>query len=87
MPNRIQIRRELFELMASYVSSHYDEECHAEYMKILSGIQEKENALKRHMLYTLSKTCQDAETREVARKMYLDETGIHEDFRWDSPPY
>ena len=79
---RIQIPKELFELMAEYIYDHYDPEDQKRYRNIVDGLQQKKEAILRHKLYSLYKTSDSDEKKELARQMYLDMVGIQEDFRW-----
>ena len=38
--------------------------------------------MTRHNAYTIYKSAKDQEIKEITRKMYLDEAGIHPDFQW-----
>lgn len=49
---------------------------------IRQGLQAKLNAAIRHDLYSTYKSAKTEEERETARKKYLDEKGIPEEFRW-----
>lgn len=82
MQKRIQIKMELFELMVSYIRDHYDTDDRERYHRITDGVEEKQEALAKHNAYTVYKTGQDKETREAARQIYLEKTGMLPDFRW-----
>ena len=50
---------------------------------IRSALEQKQQRLKEHALYSVSKNTKlSEEVREVARKSYLDEKGVTDDFRW-----
>ena len=38
--------------------------------------------MARHNVYTVYKTGQDPEMRELARQVYLDKAGVLPDYRW-----
>ena len=65
--------------------TEYDTNVCKEYREVLRMItrnEEKLQAMKLHNLYSESKNCKFKELRETARQLYLDEKGIHKDFRW-----
>ena len=82
MKKRIQIRNDLYDLMVEYIMDHYDADDMDRYRRIVCGIDEKRKAMARHNVYTIYKSAKDQETKEIARKMYLGEAGIHPDFQW-----
>lgn len=82
MQKRIQIQYDLYGLMVEYILDHYDANDLDRYHRIVSGIDEKRKAMTRHNVYTVYKMAKDQETKEIARKMYLEEAGIHPDFQW-----
>lgn len=49
---------------------------------IKKELEKKMDALIRHELYSTYKTAPSETDREKARKKYLDQKGIPEDFRW-----
>lgn len=74
----VQISEELFISIACYhLLGHTDEE---EFIR--SGLENKLDAIKRHELYTQSKTAESEAERERARQDYLDEIGMRRSFRW-----
>ena len=81
MPGRIQIPRDLFELIAAYIFDHPDPG-DSRYRKIITGINAKQEALERHEVYTEFKTARDKGRKELARQIYLVKAGINKDFRW-----
>ena len=83
MPGRIQIPEDLYELMTSYINDHYDPRDAKRYQAIKHGIKRKEEARKKHSLYTVYKCDASSERRELARQLYLDEVGMRESFRWN----
>lgn len=82
MHNRIQIPSELYDLMAGYILDHYDADDADRYHRIVRGINEKKDAITRRNVYSVYKTAQDQETKELARQIYLEKAGIRQDFRW-----
>lgn len=46
------------------------------------GLDNKLDAMRRHQMYTVSKMADDEYVREAARQDYLEEVGMHEDWRW-----
>lgn len=50
--------------------------------RIRSGLQEKLEAMVKRELYTRYKTAGTQEEREKARREYLEQVGIPENFRW-----
>ena len=51
-------------------------------LRIRAGIEEKLAAMERRALYVQSRTAEDPETRELARRAYLDERGVPEEYRY-----
>lgn len=49
---------------------------------IKQELENKLNALVKRKYYTDYKTAGSEEEREKARQKYLDEVGMHKDFRW-----
>ena len=82
MRQRIQIQKELFELMTGYIFDHYDPEDQKRYQDIVAGIQQKKEAALRRKVYSIYKTSDSDEEKELARQIYLDMAGVQEDFRW-----
>ena len=82
MQKRVQIQSDLFDLMVSYIQDHYDANDRNRYRRIVDGIKEKQEAMARHNVYTVYKTGQDPEMRELARQVYLDKAGVLPDYRW-----
>lgn len=82
MQKRIQLQIELYDLMVAYIQDHYDAGDIGRYMRIMEGVEEKKDAVLRHMAYTAYKTSPDPEIKETARQIYLENSGIHRDFRW-----
>ena len=50
--------------------------------KMAKALTDKVNAMALHDTYTKSKTAHTEEEREAARQKYLDDRGIHPDWRW-----
>lgn len=79
----IQISLKMFFDVYRLVSDLEDEILDQELLNtIKASIDDKIDAMARHSLYTTSKTAPTEEEREAARKKYLDEVGIHQDWRW-----
>ena len=74
----IQIPESLFMALMKYHMLEM-EECLPE---IKSGLEGKLEAMVKRELYTKSKTAETEAEREEARKKYLDNVGMHRDFRW-----
>ena len=68
---KVQISKELF---FNLIRFHF-----AEMYEVEEDIK---NELQKNEYYTTYKTAPTEQEREEARKKYLDEKGIHEDFRW-----
>ena len=49
---------------------------------IVSELEDKLKRMCKHDVYTTSKTAPTEEEREEARQDYIDDVGIHPDFRW-----
>ena len=49
---------------------------------IISELEEKLSKMSRHEDYTKSKKAPTEEEREEYRQKYLDNVGMHRDFRW-----
>ncbi len=82
MQKRIQIQLELYEMMVAYILDHCDNEDISRYRKIISGIEAKQDAMIRHNIYTAYKSSDNNETKETARRIYLEKAGIRQDFIW-----
>lgn len=83
---KIQIDEKLFVQMVKYFYSDelgFDDcELNELYYDIKKGIDRKLDAVSKRDYYTKYKTAETQEEREKARKKYLDEVGMHKDFRW-----
>lgn len=83
---KIQIEEKLFVQMVKYFYSDelgFDDcELNELYYDIKKGIDRKLDAISRRSYYTEYKTAETQEEREKARQKYLDEVGMHKDFRW-----
>lgn len=83
---KIQIEEKLFVQMVKYFYSDelgFDDcELNELYYDIKKGIDKKMDAISRRSYYTEYKTAETQEEREKARQKYLDEVGMHKDFRW-----
>lgn len=76
----VQIPGELWYLLVRrHLLDHDDPE---ELDRIKKLMESKLESLVKHQLYTTSKTDPDPETREKARKQYLDEVGMRKSFRY-----
>ena len=83
---KIQIEEKLFVQMVKYFYNDelgFDDcELNELYYDIKKGIDKKMDAISRRSYYTEYKTAETQEEREKARQKYLDEVGMHKDFRW-----
>ena len=83
---KIQIEEKLFVQMVKYFYSDelgFDDcELNELYYDIKKGIDKKMDAISRRSYYTEYKTADTDAAREKARQKYLDEVGMHKDFRW-----
>lgn len=50
--------------------------------EIKSELEKKLNAVVKRQYYSEYKTAETDVEKEVARQKYLDEVGMHKDFRW-----
>lgn len=82
----IQIKQELFIKLIQYFYSEeigYDnEELFDLEREIKSELQKKLDKVSMRSYYTAYKTAPTEQEREEARKKYLDERGVPENFRW-----
>ena len=82
----IQITEELFVNLIRYHFSdeigYDDEEIFELAREIKSGLQKKLDKISMRSCYTKYKTAETEQEREKARKQYLDERGVPENFRW-----
>ena len=74
----VQISKELF---FNLIRFHFAEMYEVE-EDIKNEIKQKINSMAMREYYTAYKTAPTEQEREEARKKYLDEKGIYEDFRW-----
>ena len=74
----VQIPYGLFVALVEYRLG-YDDEYEDE---VRQGLEQKLDALVRHVLYAKYKPAPSAEEREQARQEYLDRCGVFPDFRW-----
>lgn len=83
---KIQIEEKLFVQMVKYFYGDelvFDDcELNELYYDIKNGIDRKLDAVSKRDYYTKYKTAETQEERERARQKYLDEVGMHKDFRW-----
>lgn len=61
---------------------HNDVDSEESYKRIKQELEAKFQRLINHELYSRYKTAETEEEREKARQEYLNEVGIHKDFRW-----
>jgi len=78
---KIQIEKELFLDLVVYAYRHEDPR-DLQYNRIMKGVQEKIDAMKRREVYSQYKSGATDEIRSEARQAYLDMIGCHKDFRW-----
>lgn len=83
MTGKVQIPAVLFFQMSLYIMDHEDDS-DPRYRQILSGIDQKIEAVHRRDLYSKYKASHIFEEKEQARKEYLDYVGIHPAFRWEA---
>ena len=75
---QVQISEDLFlSLIKYHILEYYNEE-----EKIAEGLQQKLDSVINRNLYTKYKTALTKEEKEKARQKYLNQRGIHPDFRW-----
>lgn len=83
---KVQITEELFRKLLQYhfsdIFGYEDEELFEIERDIKRDLEKKLNALSMRSYYTQYKTAETEQEREAARKKYLDERGVPEDFRW-----
>ena len=83
---KIQIKQDLFIKLIQYFHSDeigYDnEEIFDLHREIKSELQKKMDKISMRSYYTKYKTAETEQQREAARKKYLDERGVPENFRW-----
>ena len=78
MSKKIQIDAELYYAIYDYFCGSGSD---VEYIR--SALEQKQAKLRQHALYSVSKNKKlSEEVREVARKNYLEEKGVPDDFRW-----
>lgn len=75
---QIQISQSLFIELINFFVLDIDVDCE----KIKTELNNKLDAIAMRQLYTTYKTAPTDEEKENARQKYLDERGIHSDFRW-----
>lgn len=64
------------------IYTYFELDIHDNEDEIRRELNDKLDAMVMHDTYTQYKTAPTDEEREMARKQYLDEKGIHKDFRW-----
>ena len=80
MSKNIQIPQELFlQLCKFHLADIKDLETSE---AIYKGLGDKLDQMARRELYSTYKTADSAEDREKARQAYLDQIGLHKNFRW-----
>lgn len=81
MGKQVKIEYRLFiELYRLIV--HDDVDSEESYKRIKHELEVKFQKLVNHELYSKYKTAMTEEEQEQARQKYLDEVGIHKNFRW-----
>ena len=75
---QVQISEDLFLSLVKYhILEYYNDE-----KKIVKELKEKYDKIVNRSLYTKYKTAPTEEEKEKARQEYLNQKGIHPDFRW-----
>ena len=75
---QVQISEDLFLSLVKYhIVEYYNDE-----KKIIKELKEKYDKIVNRSLYTKYKTAPTEEEKEKARQEYLNQKGIHPDFRW-----
>ena len=75
---QVQISEDLFLSLVKYhILEYYNDE-----EKIVKELKEKYDKIVNRSLYTKYKTAPTEEEKEKARQEYLNQKGIHPDFRW-----
>ena len=64
------------------IYTYFELDIHDNEDEIRRELNDKLDAMVMHDTYTQYKTAPTDEEREKARQQYLDEKGIHKDFRW-----
>lgn len=64
------------------IYTYFELDIHDNEDEIRRELNDKLDAMVMHDTYTQYKTAPTDEEREMARQQYLDEKGIHKDFRW-----
>ena len=82
-PKNIQIEFSFFLDLFFYTLEHEDPD-DPKYLRIRTAFQSKIDAMERHNLYSLYKSCASEEIRRKAREEYLVKLGIRDSFRWHS---
>lgn len=80
MAKNVQISQELFLQICKYHLAQINDSETAE--AIYKGLSDKLDQMARRELYSTYKTAESAEEREKARQAYLDQIGLHKNFRW-----
>lgn len=78
----VQIPYELFLALVQYHLTDEPDPDGELFREIEDGLWAKVNALIRHDLYSKYKVASSPAEREAARQAYLDEIGMHPDWRW-----
>ena len=87
MPKSVRISYELFSEISEYFSLPFPESDINRYLKIQKGIIAKEEAMKRHELYTAYKSETSPGKKNSARLDYLDRVGMKQNYRWSDPSW
>ena len=81
MSSKIQIDMDLFTDLVVYAYRH-EEPNDMQYIRMMSQVNEKLQAMRRRELYTQYKAGSSSDDRKTARSAYLDLIGCFESFRW-----
>lgn len=80
MAKNVQIPLELFVQLCKFHLADINDSETTE--AIYKGLNDKIDQMARRELYTTYKTAESADDRERARQAYLEQIGLHKDFRW-----
>lgn len=80
MAKNVQIPLELFVQLCKFHLADISDPETVE--AIYKGLNDKIDQMARRELYTTYKTAESADDREIARQAYLEQIGLHKDFRW-----
>ena len=80
MAKNVQIPLELFVQLCKFHLADINDSETTE--AIYKGLNDKIDQMARRERYTTDKTAESADDRERARQAYLEQIGLHKDFRW-----